>query len=59
MIRTGEYKNYGQLEGQASGMANIQDFVFQTQSSYRIWASSFKSLSSFLLDEIEKATDRI
>lgn len=27
MIRTGKYKNYGQLEEQANGMADVQAFV--------------------------------
>ena len=29
MIRTGRYKNYGQLEDQASGMADVEAFVFR------------------------------
>ena len=29
MIRTGEYKNYGQLEDQANGVADVEAFVFR------------------------------
>lgn len=29
MIRTGKYKNYGQLEDQAEGLAEVETFVFQ------------------------------
>lgn len=28
MIRTGRYKNYGQLEDQAAGLAEVETFVF-------------------------------
>lgn len=28
MIRTGKYKNYGQLEDQANGVADVEAFVF-------------------------------
>ena len=29
MLRTGRYKNYGQLEDQASGIADVEAFVFR------------------------------
>ncbi|HAP20701.1 hypothetical protein NSA48_04300 [Frisingicoccus caecimuris] len=29
MIRTGKYKNYGQLEDQANGVADVEAFVFR------------------------------
>ena len=29
MIRTGEYKNYGQLEDQANGVADVEALVFR------------------------------
>ena len=29
MIRTGRYKNYGQLEEQAAGIADVEAFVFR------------------------------
>ena len=29
MIRTGRYKNYGQIEDQAAGIADVQAFVFK------------------------------
>lgn len=29
MIRTGRYKSYGQLEDQASGIADVETFVFR------------------------------
>lgn len=29
MIRTGRHKNYGQLEDQASGLADVEAFVFR------------------------------
>ena len=28
-IRTGRYKNYGQLEEQAAGIADVEEFVFR------------------------------
>ena len=29
LIRTGKYKNYGQLEDQANGVADVEAFVFR------------------------------